>query len=138
MMISTRFFQFLSIALLAMPFGLQADSWSCRHNNDVREIHIVRATSEAVPCSVVYKKLTEGVEDQTLWTAENDANYCEDKAKAFVEKQVGWGWTCVETIADKMEEEAAPAEADTAAQDTASEAMTEVATEAEAAAPAAQ
>ena len=130
MMISTRFLQFLSISLLAMPFGLQADSWSCRHNNDVREIHIVRSTADAVPCSVVYKKLTEGVEDQTLWTAENDANYCEEKAKAFVEKQIGWGWTCVETIADKMEEEA-PAEADDSASDTDTEAATDTETAAQ-------
>lgn len=97
---STRIIQALGIAIIAIPFNLQADSWSCRHNNDVREIHIQRDSSEPVPCSVVYKKLTEGVEDQVLWTAENDAEYCETKAKDFVEKQIGWGWTCVETIAD--------------------------------------
>ncbi len=106
---TTRVLQGLGIVLLALPFNLQADSWSCRHNDDVREIHIQRDTSEPVPCKVVYKKLTEGVEDQVLWTAENDANYCEEKARAFVEKQTGWGWTCVETIADK------PSEADSTA-----------------------
>ena len=60
----------------------------------------MQSESSPVPCSVVYKKLTEGVEDQVLWTAENDAGYCEDKAKAFVDKQIGWGWTCVETVSD--------------------------------------
>lgn len=95
---STRLFQVLSIAALALPFNAFSDSWSCRHGDDVREIHIQRSTSEPVPCSVVYKKLTEGVEDQVLWTAENDANFCDEKARAFVEKQVSWGWTCVETI----------------------------------------
>lgn len=93
--------QTAAIALLAIPFSSQADSWSCRHSNDVREIHIQSETADSpVPCSVVYKKLTEGVEDQVLWTAQNDAAYCEEKAKEFVERQVGWGWTCVETIAD--------------------------------------
>jgi len=108
-----------STVLLALPFSVSAESWSCRHDNDVREIHIVQETDAAVPCSVVYKKLTEGVEDQVLWTANNDANYCQEKAQGLVDKQIGWGWTCVETIADETvsekssEVEAAPAETET-------------------------
>ena len=103
-----------AIALLAIPFSSQAESWSCRHNNDVREIHIqTDSPSSSIPCRVVYKKLTEGVEDRVLWNAQNDASYCEEKAKAFVEKQIAWGWTCVETISDEnatTETETAPAE----------------------------
>jgi len=102
----------ITLALISLPFSLHAESWSCRHGNDVREIHIQRASGAAVPCSVVYKKLTEGVEDQVLWTADNDENFCEEKAKAFVAKQESWGWTCVETIQEKAgEDAAAPAEA---------------------------
>ena len=90
-----------AIALLATPFGSQAESWTCNMGNSVREIHIQTDTpSSPVPCSVVYKKVTEGAEDQTLWTAENDAGYCEEKAKAFVEKQVSWGWTCEEAAGE--------------------------------------
>lgn len=125
MKIPTRLIQTLSIAALTLPFNAFADSWSCRHGDDVREIHIQRESSAPVPCSVVYKKLTEGAEDQVLWTAQNDAGYCEEKARAFVEKQTGWGWTCVETIQTMSEsnspaaeetsqtEEAAPAETTT-------------------------
>jgi len=92
------FIQTVAIALLAIPFSSQAESWSCKKGNGVREIHIQsESPSSPVPCSVVYKKLTEGAADQTLWSATNDAGYCEEKAKAFVEKQVSWGWTCVET-----------------------------------------
>ena len=92
-------------AVLAFaPLAAIADSWSCRHTNDVREIHIERSASGPVPCQVVYKKLTEGVEDQVLWSAENDAEYCVQKATEFVAKQESWGWTCVETIADKSSE----------------------------------
>ena len=94
-------FVFIATALIAFSGSSYAESWSCRHDNNVREIHIVQETSSAVPCSVVYKKQTEGVEDQVLWTAMNDANYCVEKAAAFVEKQTIWGWTCVETIADE-------------------------------------
>ncbi|MDJ0831903.1 MAG: hypothetical protein QNJ69_00175 [Gammaproteobacteria bacterium] len=88
----------LGLAFLAMPLGVTADSWSCRHDNDVREIQIVRHSDGPVPCDVVYKKLTEGVEDQVLWSAVNDPNYCDYQAQAFVDKQTGWGWTCVETL----------------------------------------
>ena len=44
------------------------------------------------------KNLRKGVEDQVLWSAQNDAAYCDFKAKGFVEKLEGWSWTCVETI----------------------------------------
>jgi hypothetical protein len=86
-----------ALALLAIPFGSQAASWSCKHGSNVREIHIqTESPSSPVPCSVVYKKVTEGAADQTLWNATNDAAYCAEKAKAFVEKQVSLGWTCEE------------------------------------------
>ena len=88
----------LSLALLTMPLGVTADSWSCRSGNDVREIQIVRHSDGAVPCDVAYKKLTEGVEDQVLWSAVNDPNYCDYQAQTFVDKQTSWGWTCVETL----------------------------------------
>jgi hypothetical protein len=88
------------IALLAIPFSSNAQSWTCKQASNVREIHIQsESPASPVPCSVVYKKVTEGVPDQTLWTAENDAAYCEEKAKAFVEKQTSWGWTCEEAAA---------------------------------------
>lgn len=83
------------------PLSAYADSWSCRHGNDVREVHLVQTTEAPVPCQVVYKKLTEGAEDQILWHAENDAAYCEEKAAGFVAKLESWNWTCVETIQDE-------------------------------------
>lgn len=92
-----------ALALLAIPYSSQAASWSCKNGNNVREIHVQSETpSSPVPCSVIYKKVTEGAPDQTLWTAANDAGYCEEKAKAFVDKQVSWGWTCVESVAGAM------------------------------------
>ena len=97
---SNRLLFIFTVALL-VPVGAQAESWSCRHDNDVREVHIQRATDAAVPCDVVYRKLTEGQEDQVLWSAQNDENYCDTKAAGFVEKLEGWGWTCVETIRDE-------------------------------------
>lgn len=86
---------------LMAPLTAGADSWSCRHGNDVREIHLEETTENPVPCQVVYKKLTEGAEDQILWNAQNDAAYCVQKATAFAVKLESWGWTCVETIRDE-------------------------------------
>jgi hypothetical protein len=89
--------QIVAIALLVIPFSSQAASWNCKQGSNVREIHVQsESASSPVPCSVVYKKVTEGAADQTLWSAANDAAFCEEKAKAFVEKQVSWGWTCEE------------------------------------------
>ena len=91
----------LAITLLVIPYVSQAESWSCKLGNSVREIHIqTESPNIAAPCSVVYKKPTEGKDDQTLWTATNDAGYCAEKAKAFVQKQVSWGWTCEEAAGE--------------------------------------
>ena len=87
--------------MLLLPLGAQAESWSCRQSNDVREVHVERSTDAAVPCDVVYRKLTEGEEDRVLWSAQHDENYCDNQAAGFIEKLEGWGWTCVETIRDE-------------------------------------
>jgi hypothetical protein len=85
-----------------MPLSAHAESWSCSHGNDVREVHIERPDSTPVPCNVVYKKPTEGVEDQILWNANSDDSYCEEKAKGFVAKLESWGWVCAETVRDEV------------------------------------
>ena len=88
-------------AALTLPLGAQADAWSCRQADNVREVYIERMSPEPVPCDVVYRKLTEGAEDQVLWNAQHDETYCNVQAAAFVEKLESWGWTCVETIRDE-------------------------------------
>ena len=91
----------LLVVSLLTPLSALAESWSCRHDNDVREVHVLQTTDAPAPCQVVYKKLTEGVEDQVLWNAQHDGAYCIDKATGFVTKLESWGWTCVETIQDE-------------------------------------
>ncbi len=98
-----RTFQILAVTLLITPISAYADSWSCSHGNNVREVHIERPTSSPVPCNVVYKKQTEGVEDQILWNATSDDSYCEEKAQGLVAKLESWGWVCAETISDEPE-----------------------------------
>ena len=103
MQLINRSIQVLLITLFAVPLSAYAESWSCSHGNDVREVHIERPTSSSVPCNVVYKKQTEGVEDQALWSAENDDSYCEEKAQGFVAKLESWGWVCAETVSDEID-----------------------------------
>lgn len=84
----------LALSLLA-PLSAYADSWSCSNGNLVREVHIEQPSSAPVPCSVVYKKPSEGIDDQVLWNAQKDASYCDEKASGFIVKLESWGWVCV-------------------------------------------
>ena len=69
----------------------------CVHGNQTRMIEVVYAGENSVPCSVEYTK-AEGT--KTLWSAQNKAGYCENKAAEFVQKQIGWGWSCDLVVAD--------------------------------------
>ena len=80
--------------ILAMAFS--AISWAdesfvCTNGESQRIVEIVYMSDQQVPCEVRY---TKGDTVQTLWVAENQIGYCEEKAAAFIEKQEGWGWTC--------------------------------------------
>ena len=48
----------------------------------------------AVPCQVNY--IREDETTQSLWSAQNDEGYCEQKAVEFAEKQRDWGWDCIQ------------------------------------------
>ena len=70
------------------------ETYTCTYGADERVISVVYQDQEAkVPCEVRYQK--EGV-TETLWSAQEEVGYCEEKAKAFVEKQRGWGRNCEE------------------------------------------
>lgn len=97
-----RTFQIFIVTCFALPVSAYAESWSCSKNDDVREVHVERSTSAPVPCHVLYKKQTEGVEDQILWNANNDATYCEEKAQGLIAKLESLGWVCTETIRDNV------------------------------------
>ncbi len=98
------FMQLVIMALLGAPASAYADSWSCSKSDYVREVMIEYPQGGSVPCDVVYKKPTEGVEDQVLWYAENTEGYCEEKAREFVGKLESWGWVCLETVSQEISE----------------------------------
>lgn len=76
-----------------------ATRFSCSYDNMVRSIEVVyEQPGFTVPCSVVYHKETESPGDiKTLWSADNQAGYCEEKATEFSDKLEGFGWDCQST-----------------------------------------
>ena len=93
-----RSMQIILMFVFSAAFNAYADSWNCSSSDLVREVIIDYATGNSVPCDVVYKKQTEGFEDQVLWSAENDEAYCEEKARELVANLESWGWVCMETV----------------------------------------
>lgn len=63
-------------------------------NKRVVEITVDDAAKKA-PCKVHYKKETEKPgDDQVIYNSANNGKFCEEKAKAFVDKLTGMGWSC--------------------------------------------
>ncbi|MEJ2130097.1 MAG: hypothetical protein P8Y95_00355 [Gammaproteobacteria bacterium] len=79
------------LLLIAAPAF--ADNYECRLQGLVRTISVVYEGEGPVPCHVEYDKPTEGM-TQIPWNAQNEAGYCEARAKEFMEKLQGWGWAC--------------------------------------------
>ncbi len=61
----------------------------------VRRVEILTEPGVSVPCEVHYYKDTEAPgERQVLWSASNEAGYCEKRTEDFIAKLQGWGWSC--------------------------------------------
>lgn len=69
---------------------------TCSQGQQKRTVGVTsQDPAKGVPCEVHYKKETEQPgHDQVLYTATNEVSFCEAKAKAFVEKLTGLGWSC--------------------------------------------
>jgi len=86
---------FLSLfALCSLTIGSNAlaESYLCSSASIERSIDVVYATEGyPTPCEVQYSK---NGETNTLWSAENEAGYCEAKAKELADKLAQAGWSC--------------------------------------------
>jgi len=106
-------FRLMSFGILLAAFtatGLKAATTTvCKKGTIERKIEIKFADGEKkLPCEVKYFK--EGDEaGKTLWTAQNDAGYCEQKAKEFADKLVSTqGFDCGGAKATETTEETKP------------------------------
>ncbi|MCG7899445.1 MAG: hypothetical protein JAY85_13435 [Candidatus Thiodiazotropha weberae] len=85
----------LLLILLMSPSVSMADSWSCHYQELTRSVVILYPNEPSrLPCKVYYAKPKENVIPRTLWEAQNEENYCQRKAEAFVDKLESWGWQC--------------------------------------------
>ena len=80
---------------LLLTAGLtQAEPTVCTLAELERSVEVVYSNpGQTVPCEVLYAKNDAGT-IETLWRANNEAGYCEDKAAAFLARLESLGWDC--------------------------------------------
>ena len=101
-------FVFLGFPVLALAQGAET---ACTYGDMVRRVVVMTEPGVSVPCEVHYFKDTEAPgEDQVLWSATQQAGYCEEKAAGLVAQLEGWGWDCAMTEPAAPAAPAAPAE----------------------------
>lgn len=94
-MMSRNVVMLLAIAAPGLLLAQDNTKFQCTYGDLQRRVEIYTEPGQAVPCEVHYFKDTEAPgESQVLWTASNDAGYCESKTQEFVAKLQGWGWDC--------------------------------------------
>ena len=101
-------FLFLALPGLALAQGAETQ---CTYGDMVRRVVIMTEPGVSVPCEVHSFKDTEAPgEDQVLWSASQQAGYCEEKAAGLVARLAGWGWDCGATDPAAPAAPAEPAE----------------------------
>lgn len=107
------------VLLSPLTSAQDAMNYSCSLADLTRRVEILAEPGVSVPCEVHYYKDTENPgEDQVLWSAQNEAGYCEARAAEFIERLRGMGWNCQATGGGEPEmqpddtEALAPAEAE--------------------------
>ena len=96
----------ISIACLAMtivPLAASAQgdaSYRCVNGDQVRRVEVSHPTGAPVPCEVRYFKDTEAPgQSETPWRADNEAEYCDDRAAELVSRLQDFGWNCAAAAA---------------------------------------
>ena len=103
----------LALSALASPIlaaSVQGEEYHCRRGDLVRRVEVKFADdADRLPCQVVYWKDTENPgQPSTPWNAENQVEFCTEKAGEMVQSLRGSGWTC---DAEAPSEDAAQLEA---------------------------
>jgi len=81
-----------TIGLIVSCNVFAQQTYVCTRGETIRTIEVIYATEgEQVPCKVVYTKQNKS---KTLWSANTQIGYCENKAQEFAQKQQGGGWIC--------------------------------------------
>lgn len=84
-----------ALTTLIVASNCFANSWTCSYETLTRHVVIFYPNAPAkLPCKVYYTKPNENVIPRTLWKAETDENFCDEKAAEFVSRLESWGWKC--------------------------------------------
>jgi len=93
----------IAAAFPGLSYAQSAMSFQCSLGDLQRRLQILTEPGVSVPCEVHYfKDSEEPGERQILWSATNQAGYCERRTEEFVAKLRGMGWNC------QLSEPAAP------------------------------
>ena len=95
--------------LVILPLSAVAQDdgkYRCTQGDLVRRVEILTEPGVPVPCEVHYYKDSEAPgEAQVLWSAQNQAGYCQAKTEEFIAQLEGWGWDCGQNTAMPAGEE---------------------------------
>ena len=98
-MLNSRLHRFVVTLLLWAPFAATASPTECSNGNLQRSVEVVYSNpGHPVPCEVLYNTQNEGTYE-SLWKANNEAGYCEDRAREFIGKLEQMGWSCAAVTA---------------------------------------
>ena len=106
-----------SIAVWILPPQAQSEEYHCRRGDLVRRIEVRFADdADRLPCQVVYWRDTERPGQPRIpWNAENQLEFCTQKARELVERLQRAGWACNREA--PLSADAAELDAGTAAQE---------------------
>jgi hypothetical protein len=115
----------LAVPVLAAP--AQSEEYHCRRGDLVRRIEVQFADdADRLPCQVVYWRDTEWPgQPRVPWNAENQLEFCTEKAREMVEGLQSAGWACdgeAPLSEDAAERDAATATEESSRQPAASDA----------------
>lgn len=75
----------------SQAFAVENLKTKCRYEGNQRIIEVLYTGDGNIPCVVQYTKENS---TESLWRAEVEIGYCEEKAANFITKHEGWGWQC--------------------------------------------
>ncbi|HEY5566795.1 MAG TPA: hypothetical protein VIM81_06075 [Gammaproteobacteria bacterium] len=101
----------LAAALPLTALAQSSDTYQCTMGGLTRRVEVAHETSAPVPCEVRYHKDDEAPgAPQVLWSASNEAGYCESQAEGFVARLEGMGWQCDSAVSEGISAAPVPAE----------------------------
>jgi hypothetical protein len=105
----------LIVGVIAVWQSASASEFECRNGAQLRRVEVRSGPAvEDVACEVRYwRDATRQGSGEVLWRANQDANFCEDKAAVLIGRLEAGGWRC--TAVDQPAPSAPVREADTAA-----------------------